>query len=1524
MNPSLSAPPQRRARRRRDPSLLGTIGRVLPRSVTLAIFVSLLFLTSSAIATPLTRPSSALPSATSHSTSPIGGAVLRPLGDGHTSASAMPLAPHGSSSRAPTSNGSGTFFENHAIPSPSVTHIACTHSTSYYYSTNYCNNDTSEPSANYTSNGVLAVAYTADANLTECPGQANAATTVVAVATSTDDGANWRTPVYLSDPNCTGYDMYFPSAAQPAITSLSNGTLVLAYEQYNLTSNSGCYYYCYGVTSVPYFYCTYLYYDRIVVRESSDNGTTWSTPTVLTSVSNDNNGSCSVAGANGLQPMIAAYGDTVYVAWTNFTDSDFYGISTGVNLRISPDGGTTWGVDKLLAPVQGDGSGLTESAMNPDLLVSPNGTLYVAYLTKIGFTLETLYGCTCYDFQSGQLELATSTDNGSTFTYRAIESNVLLTDVCCVSSIFYATTPSLAFSATTGQLFVAYSGLGIGDLCYNEGTSGNYCNAYNEALFEVVANSSNAGATWSAHNLTSLVNFNGGEFDQAWTPSIAVTPDGVLHLQTMFVNDSICPATVYPYDCGAVQQLYLSSADNGTTFTPPVLVSPNWTGNLQLPRQPEGTWTGQYSTMLAVGSTLILAWTSEQCLSAAGYCYYPTGSDNGTVIVSTLYNGTGLTLTFSETGLASSLPWAVNIMGNERAGTSPGTLSVSGVPAGQTLDYTVPWANHTWGITYESSTTPAAPSSFAKSSTIAVTFTEMVRFTVATSPIFPTFCWSNPGECSNYALSPAPSAQWVVPGASQSITLDPVAWASYLDDASNMTFLSWTGTGPGNYTGLSQNFTVKPTGPVNETANFVVNGYCFESYSYYYSAVSCFNETYFPLTFAEGGLPPKTSWTVTTLAQNGTTRTESTLAGDTLPFDVAATPTQFSVWTVPDGTTGKFWVPTTNLPSPVEPIAGQQVLVNFTLENASVASFATRIVETGLPAGTPWSLYWNGTSYGIQANNTTLQVPGGGPDPVDASAVYLEDGDGFYAASVSYHAYVVNASGATSTAAPGWLSIDGPGVVTIAFKPTFLLTTIASIGGVVGPGSGWHDAGTAVTLNESSLAGYHFQGWAGSGNGSTTTTQDAQTSPTITPGGPVTEFATFRANPTGIWNLTVQATGLPTGTAFSVSVGSSGYSGAGTFVIPEVPNGSYAVSAPYIYLNSSNTTRFAPVGFQSSLSFGSGDHLAITANGTLTVEFQAQYLLTLASTPPAGGSIAPLPGVYWDDAGSSLGLTASPATGYVFVGWNSSTGALASASTSLSVALTGPLTLTAQFKVAPPRIAQKFGLTVSETGLPSGLAWNVSVGATGTGGAETSLTLGGLNGTLAVTVPTVSAGPGTRWTANQTHWNLSVTQNRSLDVSFSQQFLVAVSSGAGGAASPAGDSWDDAGLVVQLSATSNGTSAFVRWNGTGSASYNGTASSAQITVTSPVGEVASFSPVYATPPVAASGGAGSGMPLALGLLVGLLVVGLLLGPLVGSRGRGRTVSPPEEWQASADDPEAPGEPLADYQESPETSEDPPA
>ncbi|HEY6239095.1 MAG TPA: hypothetical protein VIZ68_07925, partial [Thermoplasmata archaeon] len=850
--------------------------------------------------------------------------------------------------------------------------------------------------------------------------------------------------------------------------------------------------------------------------------------------------------------------------------------------------------------------------------------------------------------------------------------------------------PALAYNPVTDQVYLTYTGGVAGNWCHNYG---GYFYCYQSVLGTIwFQNSSDSGSTWSTPVAVApqLADLTGSAYySPSYNPSMAVDSAGRVHLQFAHEDDGTCYAagTIYlNYYCAPTEELYLNSSDGGLTWTNPVVVDSNLTPGYGPYRS---TWDGTFSSTLTAGAQVLLGWTHVQCPTWASYgqCsqpQYSTSSDSfAQVEMSRLFLGTGIVLSFTESGLPAGTIWSVNIGGNLRFGPAGDTFSISGVPPGSSISWVSPWINTSYGVAFYPTYSVSPPSSFTANTTISETFNELVLMNVLTIPGIQQYYFT--AGNINYAMNPYPGAYWITAGTSQTLTVTSQAFSAFCYACINATWQSWSGIGTGSVSSTAMSITFTPTGPVNETANFAINGLCFTGY---YGG--CINYTY-DLSFQEVGLPAGTQWGVTVFNPDGSSVTNlSTIS--LVGFNITSGLTSFDAWTVPDPNTGEFWVPTTTVASPLMVPQASSILVTYVLRSIATSSFSTTFQETGLWDGTQWALDLGGTSYGMTSVNASWSLTGGSTLTVNGSYVYLNNGTAFYASSIDVTPFVINES-AYSLGAGGLVTLNGSAIVTILYKPMYWLTVTASVGGTVTPDAQWVKLGGSVVLGETAWPGYYFIGWTGTGTGSVSSGVSA---PTVAPRSPVTEFATFRPIPPPTWNVTVSAIGLPSGTAFTVSIGADTYTGVAGFKVGNISTGGYALAAPTIYLNSTDTTRFIVTDLTSTLGLAGGV-LNISGDGAVTVTYGAQYALSVVSTP--GGTVSGGNGTVWANASDPLTLTAVPDPSYRFVGWNGTgPGSVTSTSATISVTPLGPATETAQFAFRPTPPPAIFSLTVTETG----------------------------------------------------------------------------------------------------------------------------------------------------------------------------------------------------------------------------------
>ena len=223
--------------------------------------------------------------------------------------------------------------------------------------------------------------------------------------------------------------------------------------------------------------------------------------------------------------------------------------------------------------------------------------------------------------------------------------------------------------------------------------------------------------------------------------------------------------------------------------------------------------------------------------------------------------------------------------------------------------------------------------------------------------------------------------------------------------------------------------------------------------------------------------------------------------------------------------------------------------------------------------------------------------------------------------------------------------------ITATFIRTYTLTTSAnpSEGGSVSPVGGTYDEGTSVTLAATPASGYRFDRWSGDVSGNVT-------SVTITMNANKSVTATF------IRTYTLTTSVSPT-EGGSVSPVGGTYDEGTSVTLTAIPASGYR--------------------FDHWSGDVSGNVTSVTitmnTNKSVTATFIKVYTLTTSVSPAEGGSVSPSSGTY--DEGTSVILTAIPASGYRFDHWS---GDVSGNVTSVTITMNANKNVTATFIKSAP------------------------------------------------------------------------------------------------------------------------------------------------------------------------------------------------------------------------------------------------
>src|SRR5260370_235706 len=160
--------------------------------------------------------------------------------------------------------------------------------------------------------------------------------------------------------------------------------------------------------------------------------------------------------------------------------------------------------------------------------------------------------------------------------------------------------------------------------------------------------------------------------------------------------------------------------------------------------------------------------------------------------------------------------------------------------------------------------------------------------------------------------------------------------------------------------------------------------------------------------------------------------------------------------------------------------------------------------------------------------------------------------------------------------------------------------------------------------------------------------------------------------------VTVTLTSVPTGLGLTVD----GASWVTTCRLQGAAQASDTIAASSAQ-NGMTGTRYVFAGWSDG---GAQSHSITTPASatTYTASFTTQFLLT--TTAASGGAIAPNSG--WYNAGTSMTVTASPSSGYVFTGFS---GALSGTNNAQQLTINGPASVAANFAILTTMAAQSMG-----------------------------------------------------------------------------------------------------------------------------------------------------------------------------------------------------------------------------------------
>lgn len=300
--------------------------------------------------------------------------------------------------------------------------------------------------------------------------------------------------------------------------------------------------------------------------------------------------------------------------------------------------------------------------------------------------------------------------------------------------------------------------------------------------------------------------------------------------------------------------------------------------------------------------------------------------------------------------------------------------------------------------------------------------------------------------------------------------------------------------------------------------------------------------------------------------------------------------------------------------------------------------------------------------------------------------------------------------------------------------------------------------------------------------------------------------------------------GLPTGSSWWVILGGSEMTSTSSTITFQVPDGTYSYTVD----------DSPPSGVQFTVSPSTG---SVTVGGfappATYVFYTVNFYLTVNAQPSSFGLVSPSSG--WYMAGETFTLFATPNFGYSFSSWTGSgSGSYSGTSSSPTITLNGPITETANFD------QQYYPVTFSESGLPSGTTWWVTMDGLNLSSSSTNIVFILPDGTYAYQVmDTTSNGIQYQTTSSGSVTVSGYSMVQYIFYTTNYYLTINTSPSNGGSVSP-GSGWYMAGDIEFLSALPSSGYVLSSWSGSGSGSYTGSSSIPSIIMNGPITETAYF------------------------------------------------------------------------------------
>jgi hypothetical protein len=363
-----------------------------------------------------------------------------------------------------------------------------------------------------------------------------------------------------------------------------------------------------------------------------------------------------------------------------------------------------------------------------------------------------------------------------------------------------------------------------------------------------------------------------------------------------------------------------------------------------------------------------------------------------------------------------------------------------------------------------------------------------------------------------------------------------------------------------------------------------------------------------------------------------------------------------------------------------------------TLQNGSILVTGSGSVTGNYSMETKYQITFSQNGVGPDFNGTVVTIDGTSYTVVDLPVSFWWDPSSIH--TFAYQSplvvtqngeqYIWTSTSGLSTMQSDNITVTASGSMTGSYITQYYLTLVTSPSGVNSPsGAGWYEANTNATISTAGFVDivpgssrYRFNGWT---TPNMTEIADPTRSPTNVT---MDEAKTVTANYVAQYVVVFNQSGIGsdfTGTVVAIdNINYNVTTLPATFFWDNGTTHSFDFESPLIVTSNAESYVWAST---TGLSTQQSDFIVVMSYGNITGNYEAQYYLTVAVSPPG---IATIPGQGWYNESASVMLTAPSVSNYTFAYWLVNGASQGAGVNLITLTMNAPQNATAEYTPVTP------------------------------------------------------------------------------------------------------------------------------------------------------------------------------------------------------------------------------------------------